>query len=165
MTSSRLSPRILGFAVIVASTLATPALAQTTVDRSARCTGLFQDPNCQNLAPGNPTTDRAYRRRHMARAEVNPRANPNDGTQSGFWPLDTAGAVAGAAVGTAAAVASAPFRGWDNSYAYDNSGGYNGRYGEMGWYGSWDTYAARNGIVCRPGTWTKGEDGRRHLCQ
>ena len=26
-------------------------------------------------------------------------------------------------------------------------------------------YAARNGIVCRPGTWVKGEDGRRHICQ
>lgn len=155
------SPRLLGLAAIVASTLATPAFAQTTVDNSGRCTGLFQDPQCQNLGPGNPSTDRAYRRRHMARGQV----NPNDGPQSGFWPVDTAGAVAGAAVGTAAAVASAPFRGWDNSYAYDNSGGNNGRYGEMGWYGSWDAYAARNGIVCRPGTWFKGEDGRQHPCQ
>ena len=37
----------LGLAAIVASTLATPAFAQTTVDNSGRCTGLFQDPNCQ----------------------------------------------------------------------------------------------------------------------
>ena len=22
-----------------------------------------------------------------------------------------------------------------------------------------------NGFVCQPGTWFKGEDGRRHLCQ
>ncbi|WFU76152.1 hypothetical protein [Bradyrhizobium sp. CB2312] len=153
------SLKLLGLAAIVASTLATPAFAQATVDNSGRCTGLFQDPNCQNLGPANSTTDRAYRRRHMARQQV----NPNDGTRSGFWPVDTAGAVAGAAVGTAAAIASAPFRGWDNSYAYDNSGGY-GR-SEMGWYGNWDTYAARNGIVCRPGTWVKGEDGRRHICQ
>ncbi|MGY4623720.1 hypothetical protein [Bradyrhizobium sp. USDA 4486] len=157
------SLKLLGLAAIVASTLATPAFAQSTVDNSGRCTGPFQDPNCQNLRAGNPATDRAYRRRHMARQQV----NPNDGTRSGFWPLDTAGAVAGAAVGTAAAVASAPFRGWDNSYAYDNSGRYNGSYdrSEMGWYGNWDTYAARNGIVCRPGTWVKGEDGRRHMCQ
>jgi hypothetical protein len=28
-----------------------------------------------------------------------------------------------------------------------------------------DSYAARNGFVCQPGTWFKGEDGRRHLCQ
>ena len=73
----------------------------------------------------------------------------------GLLPVDTAGAVAGAAVGTAAAVASAPFRGWDNSYAYDNSGGYAGGRSEMGWYGNWDTYAARNGIVCRPGPGTR----------
>jgi len=154
------SLKLLGLAAVVASTLATPAFAQTTVDNSGRCTGLFQDPNCQNLGPGNPTTDRAYRRRHMAR-----QVNQDDGTRSGFWPVDTAGAVAGAAVGTAAAVASAPFRGWDNSYAYDTSGGYNGGRGEQGWYGNWDTYAARNGIVCRPGTWYKGDDGRRHVCQ
>ncbi|MBR1033899.1 hypothetical protein [Bradyrhizobium liaoningense] len=155
------SLKLLGLAAIVASTLATPAFAQTTVDNSGRCTGLFQDPNCQNLAPGNPTTDRAYRRRHMARGQV----NSNDETRSGFWPVDTAGTVAGAAVGTAAAVASAPFRGWDNSYAYDASGGYAGGRSEMGWYGNWDTYAARNGIVCRPGTWYKGADGLQHICQ
>lgn len=155
------SLKLLGLAAIVASTLATPAFAQTTVDNSGRCTGLFQDPNCQNLAPGNPTTDRAYRRRHMARGQL----NPDDETRSGFWPVDTAGAVAGAAVGTAAAVASAPFRGWDNSYAYDNSGEYAGGRSEMGWYGNWDTYAARNGIVCRPGTWYKGADGLQHICQ
>jgi hypothetical protein len=144
------SLKLLGLAAIVATTLATPAFAQTTADNSARCTGLFQDPNCQNLGAGNPTTDRAYRRRHMAHRQMN--------DQSGFGPLDTAGAVAGAAVGTAAAVATAPFEGWGNSYAsYDRSG--------PGWYGNWDAYAARNGIVCRPGTWFKGGDGRQHLCQ
>ena len=67
-------------------------------------------------------------------------------------PVDAAVGVAGAAVGTAAAIATSPFRG---AYAYDN--GYNGRY-DRG-------YAARNGFVCQPGTWFRGEDGRRHLCQ
>lgn len=143
------SLKIVGLAAIVATALATPAFAQARADNSARCTGLFQDPNCQNLAPGNPTTERGYRRRHMAHRQV----NPNDGTQSGFWPLNTAGAVAGAAVGTAGAIATAPFRAMDNSYAYDNRG--------------WDTrsYAQRNGFVCTPGTWFKGGDGRRHICQ
>lgn len=144
------SLKVLGLAAIVATTLATPALAQTRADNSARCTGLFQDPNCQNLGAGYQTNDRAYRRRHMTRRQVN--------DQSGFWPLDTAGAVAGAAVGTAAAVASAPFQGWGNSYASYDRGG-------PGWYGNWDAYAARNGIVCRPGTLFKGGDGRQHLCQ
>ncbi|MET4072037.1 hypothetical protein ABID58_006861 [Bradyrhizobium sp. S3.2.6] len=148
------SLKLLGLAAIVASTLATPAFAQTAADNSARCTGLFQDPACQNLGPANPTTNRTYRRRHTAQRQV----NPNNQGQSGFWPVDAAGAVAGAAVGTAATVAAAPFQGWSNSYAsYDRSG--------PGWYGNWDAYAARNGIVCRPGTWFKGEDGRQHLCQ
>jgi hypothetical protein len=63
-------------------------------------------------------------------------------------PVDAAVGIAGAAVGTAAAIATSPFRG---SYAYDN--GY-----DRG-------YAARNGFVCQPGTWFRGADGRRHLCQ
>ncbi|OAF20131.1 hypothetical protein AXW67_33690 [Bradyrhizobium neotropicale] len=134
--------------------LASSAMAQTAVTDPARCAGLFQDPNCQNLGPGHPANDRYYRRRHSAYRQV----NPNDRTQSGFWPLDTAGAVAGAAVGTAAAVAAAPFQGWGNSYASYDRGG-------PAWYGDWNSYAARNGIVCRPGTWFKGEDGRQHLCQ
>jgi len=74
-----------------------------------------------------------------------------DGYRDG-GPVDAAAGIAGAVVGTAAAIATSPFRG---SYAYDN--GYNGGY-DRG-------YAARNGFVCQPGTWFRGEDGRRHLCQ
>ncbi|WFU71882.1 MULTISPECIES: hypothetical protein [unclassified Bradyrhizobium] len=48
---------------------------------------------------------------------------------------------------------------WGNSYAMYGGGG------EYGWNGSWSTYAARNGIVCKPGTYYKGADGLRHLCQ
>lgn len=64
----------------------------------------------------------------------------------------------GAAVGTAGAIATAPFPGDSyarDSYAYDN--------GDRGGYGQ--SYAQRNGFVCQPGTWFKGEDGRRHICQ
>ena len=61
-------------------------------------------------------------------------------------PVDAAAGIAGAAVGTAAAIATAPFR---NSYGY----GYD------------EGYARRNGFVCQPGAWFRGEDGRRHLCQ
>jgi hypothetical protein len=67
-------------------------------------------------------------------------------------PVDAAAGIAGAAVGTAAAIATAPFR---DSYAYDNGNGY--RYN--------NGYDNRNGFVCQPGTWFRGEDGRRHLCQ
>jgi hypothetical protein len=56
---------------------------------------------------------------------------------SGFRPGDVAAGVVSGAVGTAAA--TAPIGGED--------------------------YARRNGFVCIPGTWFRGEDGRRHLCQ
>jgi hypothetical protein len=60
--------------------------------------------------------------------------------------VGTAAGIAGAAVGTAGAIATSPFRGPDyrNSYAYDRN---------------------PNGFVCQPGTWIRGEDGRRHRCQ
>jgi hypothetical protein len=51
--------------------------------------------------------------------------------------VGAAAGIAGAAIGTAGAIATAPFR---NSYNYYDGG-------------------------CRPGTWFRGEDGRRHLCQ
>jgi hypothetical protein len=58
--------------------------------------------------------------------------------------VGTAAGIAGAAVGTAGAIATAPFH---DSYAYD-------------------PYAdPRNGFACRPGTWFRGADGRRHPCQ
>jgi len=60
--------------------------------------------------------------------------------------VGTAAGIAGAAVGTAGAIATAPFR---NSYAYDRN----------------PPYWRSNGLVCQPGTWIKGADGRRHLCQ
>jgi len=69
---------------------------------------------------------------------------------SGFWPADVAAGIVGGAVGTAGAIATAPFR--HDRYAYD---GYYGRP-----YGGYD-----NGFVCQPGTTFRGEDGRRHICQ
>jgi hypothetical protein len=91
-------------------------------------------------------------------------ANAYDRNDSGFWPVDTAagivggavgtaGAIAGGAVNTAGAIAAAPFRG---SYAY--APGYDGSYASQ-------SYAQRNGFVCQPGTFFRGEDGRRHICQ
>src|SRR4051812_49408122 len=72
---------------------------------------------------------------------------------NGFWPGEVAAGVVGGAIGTAGAIATAPLR---DSYAYDNGGYYPG-------YDN--SYAARNGFVCQPGTFFRGEDGRRHLCQ
>lgn len=151
------SLKLIGAAALAASALASPALGQASITNPAACESMFASANCLNAGAGSPYATSRQQRQYRRAARYN---DPN----GGFWPVDTAGAVAGAAVGTAAAVASAPFRSWDNAYA---SSSYNGSYdrGEMGWYGNWDTYAARNGIVCRPGTWIKGEDGRRHICQ
>jgi hypothetical protein len=65
----------------------------------------------------------------------------------GFWPGDLAAGVVGGAIGTAGAIATAPFR-YDG---YANNG-----YGPYG-YGS--------SFTCRPGSVFIGEDGLRHLCQ
>jgi len=54
--------------------------------------------------------------------------------------------------GTAGAIATAPF---GNSNAYYNTG-------DRGWS---QGYGQRNGFVCQPGTWFRGEDGLRHICQ
>lgn len=70
----------------------------------------------------------------------------------GFWPGDVAAGVVGGAIGTAGAIATAPFR--NDTYAYND--GYYGR----GYYGGYN-----NGFVCQPGTMFRGEDGRRHICQ
>jgi len=72
-------------------------------------------------------------------------------------PVETAGNVAGGAVATAGAIATAPFQAFDNSYNNYYGYGYGGR--------DWKTYAAHNGLACTPGTTFKGPDGRRHLCQ
>jgi hypothetical protein len=40
---------------------------------------------------------------------------------------------------------------YDDTYAYDDGYAVN--------------YSSSNGFVCQPGTWFRGEDGYRHLCQ
>ncbi|SHL72351.1 hypothetical protein SAMN05444159_6648 [Bradyrhizobium lablabi] len=127
-------------AVVLSSALAGPAMAQQVIYNPGYCAQYYPNANCQNKGPNNPYTG-DYQRRAASRHAP--------GVVGGA--IDTAGA----AVGTAGAIATAPFRG--DSYAY-----YNG-----GYYSGWpsQSYAERNGFVCQPGTWFKGEDGRRHLCQ
>jgi len=71
---------------------------------------------------------------------------------NGLWPGEVAAGVVGGAIGTAGAIATAPFR--NDVYAY-NDGYYGRRY-----YGGYNS-----GFVCLPGTIFWGEDGRRHICQ
>ena len=146
---------ILGAAALVASALATPAMAQEVVYNPGYCAQFYPNANCQNKGPGNPTRggydqsqayhqnqdgqDQGYRRDHGWRESYN-----RYDSDSGFRPGGIAAGAVGGAVGTAAAVATAPF-------AATPMGG--------------DAYARLNGFVCIPGTWFRGEDGRPHICQ
>jgi hypothetical protein len=67
--------------------------------------------------------------------------------RSGFWPVDVAAGLVGGAIGTAGAIATAPFS--YDAYAYN---GYHGPY-------------SYNGFSCAPGTTFIGADGLRHLCR
>jgi hypothetical protein len=128
--------RLLAAATVVSGLIATPVMAKDQMNRRAQ----------QEYRTN--TVDNRYH-------------------DTGFWPGDVAagavgGAVgiAGAAVGTAGAIASAPFRNSYNSYDGYNRVSYDG-------YTSVprDSYAQRMSFVCQPGTWFRGQDGRRHICQ
>ncbi|SDR95828.1 hypothetical protein [Bradyrhizobium canariense] len=173
-------------AVVLSSALASPVMAQQVITNPGKCAQFYPNANCQNTGPGNPYTG-DYQRRSAYRTSQNDWNNNgwnnngwNNGWHdswndngwnrrhdSGFAPGDVAAGVVGgaaatadAAVGTAGAIATAPFH--RDSYAYYNNG-YNNGWDNNGWNNQ--TYAQRNGFVCQPGTWFKGEDGRRHPCQ
>jgi hypothetical protein len=139
--------------VVLSSALAGPAMAQQVIYNPGYCAQFYPNANCQNKGPGNPYTG-DYQRRAAYRNGSAWDRRFDSRQDSGFWPADVAAGVVGGAIGTAGAIATAPFRG--NSYAYYENG-YRGGYD--------DSYATRNGFVCQPGTWFKGEDGRRHICQ
>jgi len=169
--------RLLGAAALVlSSALASPVMAQEVIYNPGYCAQFYPNANCQNKGPGNPYTGDYQRRAayrdahnrwdgdrnwnntnwnngwHDSRNDNRWNDNRWDRRDSGISPGEVAAGVVGGAIGTAGAIATAPFRG--DAYAYDN-----------GYRGYNDSYAARNGFVCQPGTWFKGEDGRRHLCQ
>ncbi len=61
-------------------------------------------------------------------------------------------------------------RTWQDSYnRYDDGRGFRPADVAAGVVGGrpigGDEYARRNGFVCTPGTWFRGEDGRLHICQ
>jgi hypothetical protein len=130
--------KILGAAAILVSTLASPALAQEVITNPGRCSQFYPNANCQNLGPGNPYTGGYQHQAYRQNGGWQNSYNRWDGRDR-FWPGDVAAGVVGGAVGTAAAIATAPLGG--------------------------NEYARRNGFVCVPGTVFRGEDGRRHLCQ
>lgn len=117
-------------AVVLSSALAGPVMAQQVITDPAKCAAIYPNANCQNLGPGNPYTGNGYQRRAVYRNgaawnrdnnwDNNNRSNGwhdswNDNRwdrrhDQGFWPADAAARVAGAAIGTAGAIATAPFR-------------------------------------------------------
>ncbi len=147
---------ILGTAAIVVSVLASPAVAEGKMAKGAKYT--------QAQAKGSQTLTK--RQRHVLR-HVTYRSrrirNANAALPRGevyrrpAGPGEVAGNVVGGAVATAGAIATAPFRAFDNSYYNYYGYGYGGR--------DWKTYAAHNNLACTPGTTFKGPDGRQHLCQ
>ena len=159
---------ILGTAAILASALAGPAMAKGAKNHQAKCVGS----NCQIKGSGTLAKDQRHMQRHAAyRGERFRNTNAAlTSERSDQWnrgaaaPGVVAGNVVGGAVATAGAIATAPFRAWDNSYNnYDNS--YNNYYG-YGYGGrDWKTYAAHNALACTPGTMFRGPDGRQHPCQ
>ena len=131
--------KILGVAAILASALASPAMAQQVVSNPGYCAQFYPNANCQNTGPGNPYTGDYQRQTYRQNGNWQNSYNRYDERDRGFWPADVAAGLVGGAVGTAAAIATAPIGGSE--------------------------YARRNGFVCVPGTLFRGEDGRQHICQ
>ena len=131
-------------------------MAQQVIYNPGYCAQFYPGANCQNLGPGNPYTggyqQRAAYQQNGWNGGWNNSYNRWDNNDWGYrrGPGDVAAGVVGGAIGTAGAIATAPFAAYDNGYRGSNCG---------------QSYAQRNGLVCAPGTWFRGEDGRRHLCQ
>jgi hypothetical protein len=149
-------------ALVLASALAGPAMAQEVIYNPGYCAQFYPNANCQNKGPGNPYTG-DYQRRTAYHNSYNRSvedANWNDDRRyrrdSGFWPGDVAAGVVGGAIGTAGAIATAPFRG-NEPYAYGGS------------YASYDQpyYGHRSGkAACgvQPGETYLGRDGQWYPC-
>jgi len=138
---------ILGTVAIGISVLASPAMAEGKTAKGTMAKGAKYS---QAQAKGDQTLAKGQRVRNANAALPGGRAYRRPA-----GPGEVAGNVAGGAVATAGAIATAPFRAFDNSNYYGY--GYGGR--------DWKTYAARNGLTCTPGTRFKGPDGKQHLCQ
>src|SRR5205809_5052890 len=98
--------KIIGAAAILASALASPAMAQQVIYNPGYCAQFYPNANCQNLGPGNPYTGSYQRRAYRQNGDWQNSYNRWDGRDS-FWPGDVAAGV----VGTSTAIATAPIGG------------------------------------------------------
>jgi hypothetical protein len=146
---------LLGAAAVVATALASPAMAQEVIYNPGYCAQFYPNANCQNKGPGNPYTD-GYQRYGAYRY----------GAQNNGWYDNWNG--------NSFAAPSYTRRYSGNAYGYEPGfahSDYNANaHAGQGWNGIYDnrdnnSYAALNGFVCTPGTYFRGEDGLRHRCQ
>ena len=78
----------------------------------------------------------------------------------------SAAGAAAIGAGAVAAGATAAYYAGGGPYAYYGGDGGGSPYGYYGGPGAWSRdYAARNGIICQPGTMVRLEDGLMHRCQ
>jgi hypothetical protein len=126
--------KLLGAAAILATTIATPVMAQEAVSEPAAYAQSHPYANVYNDGYG-------YGYRH-----------------SGFWPADVAADLVGGALGTADAIATAPLRG--DSYAYRGPRPYRDTYA---YYGE-RPVVRRTTCGVQPGATYFGPDGRWHPC-
>jgi len=153
---------ILGTAAMVISTLATPAMAEGKMAKGTMAKG-EKVSQTQPKAKGDQTLAKGQRnvQRHATTSKRIRSANAALPGERAYrrpaGPVQTAGNLAGGAVATAGAIATAPFQAFDNRYNNYYGYGYGGR--------DWKTYAAHNNLACTPGTMFKGPDGKKHLCQ
>jgi hypothetical protein len=143
----KLSLAILGTAAILTSGLADPAMAKGSMAKG-KDKQVTQVKSQSQMQRGAASRGERFRGANAVATE--------DQYGRPVGPVGAAGAVVGGAVATAGAIATAPFRAFDNSY--DNYYGY-------GYGRDWKTYATRNNLACTPGTTFRGADGQQHLCQ
>src|ERR1700709_2717098 len=116
--------KLLSAAAVLSAAIATPALAQEVIYNPGYCAQFYPDANCQNKGPNNPYTG-SYQRRTVYQNNNGYWDNGWDNSWNNSWnnnswnkgwndnrgvrPGDVAAGVVGSAVGTAGAIATAPF--------------------------------------------------------
>lgn len=108
-----------GAVAIAASAVATPALAHPpVVQYPATCQSMYPNAQCRDRGLGNPGRYYGYVPPAVYNSGGPGYRSPALAYHPVAGPLNFAGGVVGAAVGTAGAIATAPFRSepWDGSY-------------------------------------------------
>jgi hypothetical protein len=146
---------VLGAAAVLATVLASPALAQEVIYNPGYCAQFYPNANCQNKGAGNPYT--GDYQRHLAYRDDGYRQGRNQDWNNGrhqSWNGAYDDRSSEDRFGT----------GYAHSDYYANAhAGHGGNGIDNNAYNN--SYAARNGLVCEPGTYFRGDDGRRHRCQ